>query len=111
MNRSGTVRAVVAGALVLVAGWALAQEGRTPDKPTTEQAPPAPVPPPSPTADVAPITQVPPSALVPAQTALRPRCLPARVGTVKEYEKLLGELYDEGRRNLQVIGTGVVCGW
>lgn len=108
-------------------GWAQDAPVATPE-PAPTQAPvatpapaPAPVaapaPAPAPVAAPAPVPvlvyptvpqQVPVQGAVPV---MRPVCKPIRVGTVKEYEKVLGEFYDQGRRNFEIIGDGIVCAW
>lgn len=38
-------------------------------------------------------------------------CKLVRFGSTKEIEKIIDELIAEGRPNLVLVGTGMVCGW
>ncbi len=52
-----------------------------------------------------------PVAPVASQPGVAPACLPIRLGTAKEIEKLMNELYGEGRTQIAFVGNAVVCGW
>lgn len=47
----------------------------------------------------------------PIQAGLPPECRGVHLGTQREYEKLMGELYASGRDQFTVVGSGLVCGW
>jgi hypothetical protein len=42
---------------------------------------------------------------------LGPECTPIRLGTAREYEKVITDLTAPGRRSIAVIDSGLVCAW
>ena len=63
-------------------------------------------------ADIPPEPPLIPELPVPAPvTAPPPECQPIRLGTTREYEKVIASLTASGHREIAPIGTGMVCGW
>lgn len=59
-----------------------------------------------------PQVQVAPAeAPTPPTAGLAPSCKAVRLGTPKELERILGDLYAEGARDFLVVGNATVCGW
>jgi hypothetical protein len=46
-----------------------------------------------------------------ATAPLGPECTPIRLGTAREYEKVITDLTAPGRRSVAVIDSGLVCAW
>jgi hypothetical protein len=46
-----------------------------------------------------------------APAEMAPDCRMIRLGTAKEFNKVMGGLYEDGAKQFMVVGSGLVCGW
>lgn len=52
-----------------------------------------------------------PEVVAEANEHVAPICKPIRLGTAKEYGKVMGDLYELGATEFAMVGSGLVCGW
>lgn len=64
-----------------------------------------------PLAAPAPVAVAPAPVVATAAAPLGPECTPIRLGTAREYEKVITDLTAPGRRSIAVIDSGLVCAW
>ena len=61
--------------------------------------------------DPPPAAAEPVAEVAPEKGGMAPQCKVIRLGTAKEFVKVMGTLYEEGATEFEIVGSGLVCGW